>query len=70
MPKAKIEFDLPEEQAEFQTTMNAGKYQSALWDITQWIRGQIKYTENETIEFEELRKKVWNIINENDITDL
>jgi len=35
--KAKLEFDLPEEQSEFMLAANAGKYASVLWDVEQQV---------------------------------
>jgi len=36
--KAILEFNLPEEKEEFEMYSKAGKYFSALWDISQYIR--------------------------------
>lgn len=35
MSKAILEFNLPEEEAEFQMAVNAASLQSALWDVAQ-----------------------------------
>lgn len=43
MPKATLSFNLPEEQSEYQTTANAGKYQGVIWDYIQYLRQCIKY---------------------------
>lgn len=43
MPKATLEFNLPEEQAEFETTNNAGTYAAALTDIANLFRRIRKY---------------------------
>jgi hypothetical protein len=43
MPKATLEFNLPEEQSEFDITSNAGKYYSVLWDLDQYLRNCVKY---------------------------
>lgn len=53
MPKAILEFNLPEEQEEFNTTSKAGDMHSVLWDLqNQVFRNILKYgsSNNETIE--------------------
>lgn len=35
--KATLSFNLPEERDEFETAVNAGKYKSALWEISQRV---------------------------------
>lgn len=35
--KATIEFNLPEEQEEFELAVKAGKYRAALWEISQQV---------------------------------
>jgi hypothetical protein len=37
MPKAKLIFNLPEEQEEFDTVSKAGDFKSALWDVAQEV---------------------------------
>lgn len=37
MPKATLEFSLPEEQEEFETATKAADYKLALWDVAQEI---------------------------------
>jgi len=54
--KAKLEFDLPEEQAEFKLAANASGYYSALFEITYNLRKKVEslhyqYNKEETIDF-------------------
>jgi len=45
--KATIEFNLPEDQEDFDMFNQSSAMYSVLWDLTQWLRGQTKYaTEN------------------------
>jgi hypothetical protein len=37
MPKAKLEFSLPEEQEEFSTAVRSSNMRSALWEISQRV---------------------------------
>ena len=62
MPKAILEFSLPEEQSEFNTCNKAGDYRAALYDFANYLRNQLKYsdlTEKEQVIFEEIRDKFY-----------
>lgn len=70
MPKHIIEFNLPEEQEELDTTLNASKYYICLWDMQEYFRTQVKYenlTEEEIKVFEKIREKFYEVLNENGI---
>jgi hypothetical protein len=41
--KAVLEFDLPEENIEFQSAINGHKYKRAIWDFDQLLRSEMKY---------------------------
>lgn len=43
--KAILEFDLPEENIDFQAAVNGHKYKSAIWDFDQLLRSEMKYKE-------------------------
>ena len=43
MSKGILEFNLPEEQSEFERAVNASKYSGALWEIQQYIRDLRKH---------------------------
>lgn len=65
-----LKFNLPEEREDFDLACKASKYSITLWEIDQWLRGELKHGElpNETYKaFEIVRKKVWEIASENDI---
>lgn len=42
--KAILEFDLPEDNIEFELANNARKYSIVLWELDQWLRSKIKYS--------------------------
>jgi len=46
--KAILEFNLPEDQTEYQMANDASNMFSTLWDMKQWLRAQIKYAPDET----------------------
>jgi hypothetical protein len=45
--KAILEFNLPEDQNEYQMANDASKMFSTLWDMDQWLRAQYKYMADE-----------------------
>lgn len=61
--KAILEFNLPEDQSEFEMVNNASKTYSVIWYMDQWLRGQIKHAPDTMSDdtyktFEECREKL------------
>ena len=56
MPKAILEFNLPEDKEDFEMASNSGQYHCILWDMDQFLRQIIKYEDPKTKE-EKLRQK-------------
>ena len=48
--KAILEFNLPEEQEEYQMFIDASKMQNVLWEMNQWLRKKTKYCADNTNE--------------------
>jgi hypothetical protein len=70
--KAIFKFNLPEEQYEYQTFIDANKMQNVLLEMNLWLRQQTKYCADNTSEdtceaFIECREKLIELINENNI---
>jgi hypothetical protein len=68
--KATIEFNLPEDQAEFDFATQGGKMYLALWDISQELRTLWKYEELDEKEWdmvERIRNKFFEILEDNQI---
>jgi hypothetical protein len=70
--KAILEFNLPDDQAEFDEANNAGKYYSILWDLDQFLRNKVKYPAEdydpiETDTYDKVRTELWNLLNEHNI---
>lgn len=40
-----LEFNLPEENDDFQASLNGPNYKSAIWDFDQLLRSEMKYKE-------------------------
>jgi hypothetical protein len=43
--KAILEFDLPEDNHDFQAAINGENYKSAIWEFDQLLRSEMKYKE-------------------------
>lgn len=69
MPKAILEFSLPEEEPEYMLASNAGRLVSVLYELRNHVRGQLKYTEMSEPVREKLQK-ILDIISENTYVDL
>ena len=68
--KAILEFNLPEDQHDFDFAVQGSKMYSALWDISQELRKLWKYEELSDEEFkmvERIRDKFYEILDENQI---
>ena len=71
--KAKLIFNLPEEQPEFEMATNGSKMHSVLWEMDQWLRTQYKYmSDNEYSEdkyetYEKCREHLREIMLENGV---
>lgn len=68
--KAVLEFNLPEDQDDFDTATNGWKYRSVLCDIDNFLRSKLKYEElppGEDIAFEKARTELWNLVNEHKV---
>jgi len=62
--KAKLEFNLPEEQIEFNLAVNGNKWSFVAWKVDQELRSKIKYSESITEEQRDIYQEVRNLINE------
>ena len=70
--KAIIEFELPEDQYEYQMANNASKMYTALWDIKQLFRSKLKYNsdglnDEQLEQWEAMRGDFFDILDNNDL---
>lgn len=68
--KAKLTFNLPEDQAEFDFAVQGSKMYVALWDISQELRTLWKYEELNDDEWkmvERIRDKFYEILGDHQI---
>ena len=69
MSKAILEFNLPEEQEDFELAFNGHKWQNVCWRLDQWLRGNIKHapdsiSEDEYQVYEQCREELRNLVSE------
>jgi len=67
--KAILEFNLPDDQPEFDNAINGAKWSLVAWELDRWLRSQIKYAPDEMSQeaydaFEQCRDKLHEIKNE------
>jgi hypothetical protein len=68
--KAILEFDLPEENEDFQAAINGHKYKGAHWELDQLLRSEMKYKElsEDTYKaFEFCRKELRKILEQDNL---
>ena len=67
--KAILEFDLPDNQHDFDCAVDGSKWMSAMWELNEWLRSQTKYPPDTMSDdthqaFEDARAKLYEILNE------
>lgn len=62
--KAKFEFDLPEDQDDFDIYRKAMAYYCGLQEFDNWLRSLDKYTEQTVVNIQEARQKLRELVEE------
>ena len=70
--KAKLTFKLPEDYEDYRMAIDATAYHHILFSIDQWLRGKLKYPEDNVSEdtynaYQEVRDKIHDLTNESNI---
>jgi len=70
--KATIEFELPEDQDQYEIANNASKMYLALWDIKQLFRSKLKYNsdglnDEQLTQWEIMQDEFFEILDNNDL---
>ena len=69
--KAILEFNLPEDQPEFNTAIKGGDWKHVCWQMDQYLRQRVKYDEGITKEqleaYEDMRGEFWRMMKENNV---
>jgi len=70
--KAVLEFNLPDDQHEFDFAVSGMRWHLAMWEYDQHLRSHLKYDDKLTEEqykvYEQLRDKLWSIMSENNLS--
>lgn len=70
--KATLEFNLPEDQDEFNFATRGSNYYIILWDIDQWLRSKMKYddtlTDGQYEAYEKTREELRDMMTSRGIT--
>jgi hypothetical protein len=70
--KATIEFNLPDDQEDFQDAVNGQKWRLMVWDFDQHLRSQLKYNDKLSEEqykvYEEIRDMLYQKMNEDGLS--
>lgn len=68
--KAILQFDLPEDQHDYEIAVQAPKIQSFIWDFSQQLRAWQKYHhdfKNADDALDQIREEFYRLINEHNI---
>lgn len=70
--RATLEFNLPEEQEQFEDAANGWKWSHAMWQLDQFLRTKVKYASDDASEesinaFQEARDELHRILNEENL---
>ena len=69
--KAILEFNLPEDQPEFNNAIKGGDWKHVCWQMDQYLRKRVKYDEGLTEEqlevYEDMRGEFWRMMKESNL---
>ena len=69
--KAILEFNLPEDQPEFNTAIKGSDWKHVCWQMDQYLRKRVKYddglTEEQLEVYEDMRGEFWRMMKENNV---
>lgn len=71
--KAILEFNLPDDQVEFDLANNGSKFWSVLWELDQDLRAKTKYAPDDLPQdkydtYQEIRDKLYELMSEDNIS--
>ena len=69
--KAILEFNLPEDQPEFNNAIKGSDWKHVCWQMDQYLRKRVKYDEGLTEEqlevYEDMRGEFWRMMKESNV---
>lgn len=71
--KAILEFNLPDDQVEFDLANNGRNFWSVLWELDQDLRAKTKYAPDDLPQdkydaYQEIRDKLYELLSENNVS--
>ena len=70
MMRAILEFNIPEEQQNFNVANNAWEILWVVTDLDDWLRNEQKYQNRENITITEIRNKIQELADEHGVTKI
>ena len=70
--KITVEYNLPEDQAEYRMAYDGPKTFSVLWEMDKWLRTQVKYAPDDTPAeayhaYKQCREKLYELLLDNNV---
>ena len=68
--KARLTFELPEEQEEFNDAVNGSAFKTAIWELDQYMRSQLKHgdlPDDVHEKVQEIRDQLHSILDDNKV---
>ncbi len=66
-----LQFNLPEDQPEYNTAIKGGDWKHVCWQMDQYLRKRVKYDEGLTEEqleaYEDMSGEFWRMMKENNV---
>jgi hypothetical protein len=68
--RATLEFDLPEDQQEFEVAIHAMGWALVVWDLNEWLRSRVKYggEEDKVNTYQNVRDELQNILDNHGVS--
>ncbi len=71
--KAILEFNLPDDQVEFDLANNGRKFWSVLWELDQDLRAKTKYAPDDLPQdkydaYQEIRDRIYELLSEHNVS--
>jgi hypothetical protein len=69
MPTIQIIFNLPEENDEYQSSINGSKYHYVIHELFNYLRSESKYRDRSELTIEEVREKLVELLKDEGVLD-
>jgi hypothetical protein len=60
-------FDMPDDQDEFESAINGSKWQTAMYEMDQYLRSQLKYNDAGE-DYDKIREELHNILENHNLS--